>query len=259
MLIDSHCHLPHKKYGKPLERVINDAKEAGVVKLINIGTSLQNNLEILEVSSEFENVYSAIAIYPHDDLDKPLDVLRNELDAQLDLSKKIVAVGECGLDITDWQGGRPIDDQIPLFEMQLELAIKHKLPIAIHNRNGDNLVMDILDKYVSQNITGVIHCFSSDWEVAKKYLDRGFYISFSGMLTYKGRKELHETVKNIPLDRFLVETDAPYLPPEGFRGQPNEPKLVVEVAKKFAEIRNEEFDKIADLSYSNTCKLFVLN
>jgi|SRR3989344_5851969 len=259
MLIDSHCHLPHPKYKKSSKDIINDAKDAGVTRLINIGTSVENNLEVIKVSTEYENVYSAVAVYPHEDTDKSLDFLRDTLDGQLSLSNKIVAVGECGLDIGQWEGGRHVEDQISLFEMQLELAVRHKLPVVIHNRNGDDRIMDILDKFARQNVIGVAHCFSSSWDVAQKYLDRGFFLSFSGMFTYKARAKLQEIVKKVPLDRFLLETDAPYLPPEGFRGQPNEPKNVVEVAKKFAEIRGLEFDKVADLSYSNTCRLFGIN
>ncbi len=259
MLIDSHCHLPHPKYKKSLKNIINDAKNAGVTRLINIGTSVKSNLEVIGVSTEYENVYSAVAVYPHEDMDKSSDFLQDTLDKQLSLSNKIVAVGECGLDIGTWDEGRPIKDQISLFEMQLELAVKHKLPVVIHNRNGDGYIMDILDKFAHQNVTGVAHCFSSDWGVARKYLDRGFFLSFSGTLTYKTGVELQEIVKKVPLDGFLLETDAPYLPPEGFRGQPNEPKNVVEVAKKFAQIRNIAFDKIANLSYSNTCKVFKIN
>lgn len=259
VLIDSHCHLPHKKYKKSLTDVISDAHAAGVDKLINIGTSLKNNLEVIKVTAEYENVYCAIAIYPHEDMDKSISLLRDALDKQLCLSAKIVAVGECGLDIDSRENGRYLEDQIALFEMQLELAAKHKLPVVIHNRNGDEYILNILDKFVAQNITGVIHCFSSSWDIAQKYLDRGFYLSFSGMLTYKARVELQEVAKKVPSDRFLVETDSPYLPPEGFRGQLNEPKNVVEVAKKIAELRGVEFDKIADLSYSNTCRLFKIN
>jgi len=174
------------------------------------------------------------------------------------LSKKIVAIGECGLDISEWTNQRPVDEQIALFEMQLELAVKNNLPVVIHNRGGDDVIMSILDPFVKRGLTGVAHCFSSTWEVATQYLDRGFYLSFSGMITYKARNLVRETAEKVPLDRFLVETDAPYLPPEGFRGKPNEPKNVVEVAKKVAEIRKLEFDKVCDLSYSNTCKLFGL-
>lgn len=263
MLIDSHCHLPGEKYEKPTEDLIKEANWAGVTKLINIGTSLKDNLATLEVSSKFDNVYSAIAIYPHEDLDKSVDTLRQELDTQLNSSKKIVAVGECGLDINEIaiaaHATRSVKAQLEVLEFQLELAVKHSLPVVLHNLNGDALIMETLDRFVNRGLVGVAHCFSSTLDVAKQFLDRGFYLSFSGMITYKSRHEVRAAAKMVPLDRFLVETDSPWLPPEGFRGKPNEPKHVVEVAKKFAEVRGISFEKVSSLSYSNTCSLFRLN
>lgn len=258
MLIDSHCHIPHRKYERSIEQIVKDAQEAGVARLINIGTSLDENKIALETSEKFENVYTAIAIYPHEDLGRDLKDLINHLSAQIDSSKKVVAVGECGIDITDWPGGRDLNEQLDLFEMQIQLAIKKKLPLIIHNRNGDEYVLNLLKKYQSQGLYGVIHCFSSDWEVAKSFLDSNFHISFGGMITYKSRKDLLEVVGKVPEDRILIETDSPYLPPDGFRGQPNEPRNVAVVAAKIAEVRGVSFDKISELTYSNTCKLFNL-
>jgi TatD DNase family protein len=259
MVIDSHCHLPHKKYPKDLAQVISDAQAAGVGKFISVGTSLSENLHVLDVAERYPDVYCALAIYPHEDRDQTLDTLRQELARQLKMSTKIVAVGECGLDITEWEGGRYAQDQIDLFEMQLALAIEHKLPLILHNRGGDDLVFDILKPYVAQGLSGVAHCFSSDQEVAQRYLDFNFYLSFSAMITYKGRETLRSVAAWAPLDRILVETDAPYLPPQHLRGQINEPKNVVEVAKKLAEIRKVDYETVAEATYSNTVKLFNLH
>jgi TatD DNase family protein len=256
MLIDSHCHLPHKAYTKPVEEIVDDADLAGVTKLISVGTSLTDNVRANDTAQKFENVFSTVAIYPHDDMRVPIEDLRLGLVRQLDSFKKVVAVGECGFDVTDWKGGRTPEEQRELFEMQLDLAVDRNMPVIIHNRNGGDVVFSILDQYLKCGLRGVVHCFSEDWEAAKKFLDRGLYLGFTGMITYKSRSELREVVKLIPEDRFLVETDAPYLPPEGFRGQVNEPKYVVEVAKKIAEVRGISFDKVSELSYSGTCRLF---
>lgn len=254
-IIDSHCHLPHQKYGKSLEQIIATAQSAGVVRLVNIGTSINENEEALKVSSTYAQVYSALAIYPHEHIGDEVAPLVEALEKQLVSSPKVIALGECGIDITDWKGGRSINDQVELFERQIQLSIRHKLPLIIHNRNGDQHVIDLLKKYSGQ-ATGVIHCFSSTWDSAAKFIDLGFYISFAGNITYKANLELREVVKKMPLNRIIAETDSPYLSPEGFRGKPNEPANVVEVVKKIAETRGDTFDNIANIAYSNTCSLF---
>lgn len=256
MLIDSHCHLPLDK--NETEKVINAAKEEGVVRFITIGTSLKENREAIELAEVFPEVYATVAVYPHEDMDKSLDYLKSELQKQIDSSKKVVAVGECGIDISNWEEGRKLKDQIELFEMQINLAVENKLPLVLHNRNGDSQVLELFERYKNNGLTGVAHCFASSWEVAQKLLDLNFYISFSAMITYPSRKELLEVVEKVPFDRFLVETDAPYLPPQGLRGQQNEPKYVKMVAQKVAEVKNLPTEKIAELSYNNTLRLFNL-
>lgn len=262
MLIDSHCHIPSKYYEIDTSKVIEEALDNDVVKLINIGTSIQDISSTLEISSKYPNIYSALGIYPHEDMDVPLTELRDKLEEYISKdrasSKKIVGIGECGIDITDWQGGRKLEEQIELFEMQIQLAAKHQLPLVIHSRNADETVLSLLEKYKGQ-VIGVAHCFSSSWETAQRYLDLGFYLSFSGMITYKSRSELLETVRNVPEKSFVVETDAPYLPPQGHRGERNYPKYVKIVAEKIAETRNIAINEVCDLSYRNTCSLFKLN
>lgn len=258
MLIDSHCHLPHASISA--KQLIDNAHNEGVVGLINIGTSISDNKSALKIAESFSNVYSTIAIYPHENMDKSLEDLKKHLEEMLTSNNgKIVAIGECGIDITEWKGGRSVEDQIKLFEMQINVALDHDLPLVIHTRNGDELVLNLFNKYRNSRLRGVIHCFSSSWEVAQKYLDLGFCISFSGLITYPSRKQLLETVKGVPDDKFLVETDAPYLPPQGYRGQTNEPKYVKIVAQKVAEVRDQTFDQVSKLSYDTTCRIFKLN
>lgn len=259
MLIDSHCHLPHRKYEKTPEQLIEDAAKDGVTKIINIGTSLDENSLALEVSSQFENVYSVLGIYPHEERGKNFDDLMTSLELQLSSSPKVVGIGECGIDITEWENGRPLDEQLDLFEHQLQLAVKKQLPVVIHNNNGDEHIIRLLSKYVPAGLTGVAHCFSSDsWNLAQNFLDLGFYISFAGKITYNSRRSMLDVVAKVPLERILVETDAPYLPPDGFRGTVNEPARVIVTAKKIAQVKNIEFAKLAEFTYSNTCKLFNL-
>lgn len=262
MFIDSHCHLS-EKYAKSLEEVIGDAKKEGVGRFITIGTHVEDNKKVCELAQSFNEVFCAIGIYPHEDRNVDLHILENELqklvDADSKLSEsKIVGVGECGIDISQWENGRPAEEQIDLFEMQVVFAVKNNLPIVVHNRNGDELTLNVLRKNRSSGLRGVAHCFASSWKVAKELLDLNFYISFSGLVTYPSRESLLETVKNVPNDRFLLETDAPYLPPQGHRGEQNEPRYVRIVGQKVAETKGLELSTVESFSYQNTCELFGL-
>jgi len=263
-LIDSHCHLPHNETA--LKEWLESAAQEGVEKFITIGTSLEDNKKCIQIAEENSKVYTTTGIYPHEDLNISIGDLRHKLQKQLNSSKKIVGIGECGIDITDWHGGRDIQDQIKVFEMQIKLALENNLPLVLHNRNGDEQVIAALTKHSLLQINlhklkGVAHCFASSWETAQKLLSLGFYISFSGLITYPSRKELLETVQKVPLDKFVLETDSPYLPPQGFRGtgKKNQPKYVRMIAQKVAEIKELPFELICSNSYQNTRKIFNLN
>ncbi|RJR26922.1 TatD family deoxyribonuclease [candidate division WWE3 bacterium] len=256
MLIDSHCHLTHKKYAKSVQDLVSGAVSEGVTKIIDIGTSIKENAHVIHNIVEFDEVYGALAIYPHDDIGVEPGRLIESLRQQVVENKKIIGIGECGIDISSWEHGRAVEEQKFLFEEQLKLAVELNLPVVIHNRGGDEIILNLIKKYLSKDLTGVFHCFASEWEFAKKVLDLGFHISFTGMITYPSNKRLLESVKKVPQDRFLIETDAPYLPPQDMRGSVNEPKNVKYVAMKIAEVRGESFENISELSYSNTCALF---
>jgi TatD DNase family protein len=256
MLIDSHCHLIHKNYEIPLEQILSESREGGIDKFITIGTSIKENLIAIQTADKIKDVYCSIGIYPHEEIGIEIEKLRNSLRKNLKKSEKIIAIGECGIDITNLNKQRSIEDQIKLFEMQIEVAKKNSLPIIVHNRNGDKQVLELLEKHYDFDLRGVIHCFDSNWEFAKKVLDLGFYISFSNLITYPKKEDLLEVVKNVPMDRFLVETDAPYLPPQSLRGKINYPKYVRMVAEKVAQVKQKTFEEVSKSSYENTCKLF---
>ena len=202
MLIDSHLHFPHDE--NKVREQISGAEKEGIVKFINIGTSLKDSAKSIETAEKFENVYATVAVYPHDDKDKDTYTIMEHLKELALSSKKVVAIGECGIDLSEWKNGRSLDQQTELFEAQINLAIELGLPLIIHNRNGD------------------------------------------------------ETVQKVPNDRFLVETDAPYLPPQGHRGEKNEPKYVKITALKVAEIKDLPLQSIEDYTYENTTRLFHL-
>jgi len=258
--------------------VVEEAKEAGVERLISIGTSFKDNETVMKIAKEFDNVFCSFGIYPHEERKLTIEEIEKRFIAQAekylftderDLLKagektsksKLVAIGECGVDINpkeklEWQ--RTLDEQLELFEMQLNLAGKCNLPIIIHNRNGDSEIIPMIKKLQNlfPKLTGVFHCFSQDWAFAKQVLDLGFYLSFSCMTTYPKKDSLHQVIKLTPFDKILVETDAPYLPPQSQRGQPNYPKNVTIVAEMISAIREVSYEKVCEITARNSCKLF---
>jgi TatD DNase family protein len=244
--------------------MLNSAKEDGVSKFINIGTSIKESENAIEVAEKYESVYATVAIYPHEHRKGNIDELINQLEKQATSSKRVVAIGECGIDVSEWKNQRPPGEQVRLFEAQIKLSQKLNLPLVIHNRNSDDNILDVLAGYKS--VRGVVHCFDSSWEVAQKFLDLGLYISFSGLITYESKGYLLETVKNIPRDKYLIETDAPCLLPEPVRTESrvlgakrhNEPKYVKMVGQKVAETRQINLEEAALQTSNNTCRLFGL-
>ncbi len=239
--------------------MLSEAKKEGVDKVITVGTSTNDCEKAIKLANSFEQVYVSCGIYPHEHLDSNLDQLIQKLDELIQKNPKVVGVGECGIDNnpnTNYPQ-RPLNEQAVLFEKQIELAIKKNLPLVIHNRNADDLVIEILDKY--PNVYGVMHCFTSSWDVAKKLLDKNFYISFSGIITYPSGNNLHEAVEKTPPDRMLVETDAPWLIPKGCRDKVNEPKYVKITAQKASEIKGISFEEFCNQTYHNTCRLFGIS
>lgn len=259
MLVDSHCHLKDSRYGKSPLEVAEDSKRGGVALFINIATSLEDSHDSSKICSEIPYVYGTVGIYPHSDVGGENSVLISGLEKIIDANPKIVGVGECGIDIPEGQLQRSVEDQKKLFEEQIELSIKKKLPLIIHNRNADALVLEVLSYYKSSGLKAVAHCFSSDWLTAQKFLNLGIYLSFSGMITYPSRADLREVVAKVPDDMFLLETDSPWLPPQGHRGELNYPKYVRIVAEKVSQVKEKPYLTVASISTTNACRLFNIN
>jgi len=256
MLIDSHCHLPHEKYEKSIEDILKEAKSFGVEKFITIGTSAKENKLAIETAEKYDDVFCSIGIHPHEDNEFSTQELLASLEEDLKKSQKIVGIGECGVDISNLESERSLKNQLEIFEMQLIFANDQKLPVIIHNRNGDSEVYLLLKKYSSRGIKGVMHCFNSNWGYAQKIIDIGFCISFTNMISYPKKEVLLEVVKKVPMDKFLVETDAPYLPLQRLRGEICYPKYVRMVAESVAQIKGKSFEEVCDSTYVNTCSLF---
>lgn len=251
MLTDSHCHLFYDEILQDIDNVFVRSKKLGVNRYICVGTNINDSLLSLDISKKFENVFCSAGVHPHDSQNVDKDYIQ-----QIELmmkSKKMIAIGEIGLDYFRNISSKKI--QIKVFHELLQLAENIKKPIIFHNRDADKDIIDTLSCY--PNVIGVSHCFSSTLSTAKKLLDMGYYISFSGNLTFKN-STLPSVAKYLPLNRLLVETDSPYLSPEPFRGKSNEPGRTRYVAEKLAEIHNISFESIANQTTKNINKLFSI-
>jgi len=251
MLTDTHCHLYYQDLRNDIPAVLNRAAKLGVNRFICVGTNIQDSKKCLELANAHEKIYATAGVHPHDAKDTPKDYL----DQICDLLKfdKMIAAGEMGLDY--YRNISEPEIQNRVFREQLELAQSLGKPVIFHNRDADADMLKVLSDF--PNVTGVAHCFSSNLETAKAFLDMGYYISFAGNLTFKN-SHLPEVAKGLPLDRILVETDSPYLSPVPYRGKPNEPGRTRFVAEKLAEIHNVSLDVIAKKTSENATALFNL-
>ena len=251
MLTDTHCHLYYNDLKIDLPGVLERAEKLGVTRFICVGTNLEDSKECLDLSEEYDNIYFSAGIHPHDAKDAPDDYLEQII--EFSQFKKMIAIGEMGLDY--FRNISPPEIQKKVYREQMNLAQETGKPIIFHNRDSDEDVIKILSEF--PDVTGVAHCFSSDLETAKTFLDMGYYISFSGNLTFKN-SHLPDVAKGIPLDRVLVETDSPFLSPVPFRGKPNEPGRTRFVAEKLAEIHDLSLREIEEKTSENTDILFNL-
>ncbi len=251
MLIDSHCHLYMGSWAKNLDVVLARAKERGVERIICPGIDIDSSWRSVAISKKQKMVYAAAGIHPHDAENAPADFIHQLQDILA--QPKIVAVGEIGLDY--YRNISDAETQRKVFKKQLQLAQEMNLPVIIHNRNADDDIICII-RQVGQ-IRGVAHCYSSDLPTAKILIDMGLYISFAGNITYTN-SGLVEVAKELPLDRLLIETDAPFLSPKPYRGKENEPSLLKYVVEKLAESIGVSAEIVALATKNNTEKLFNL-
>lgn len=285
-MIDTHCHLDFEEYKDNLDDIILDCKKNNINKIINPGSSVKRSQVGFSNSQKYDCVYFACGSHPGEVCDeenikklndnkdfKLADPLRpyedikndiNEVFTKLIEDKKCVAIGEIGLDYNFINYILPNSSEVninkikelqkELFILQLDMAKKYNKPVIIHNRDSKDDIYDILKKY---NLKGVVHCFSEDKDYAKKILDLGFYISFTGNITFKNAKSyIIDAIKYIPENRLLCETDGPFLAPQEFRGQLNYPKYVKYVYDKVCEIKGLEFSKFEELVDKSVKDLF---
>ncbi len=299
-MIDVHCHLNFQAFEKDHDQVIKSAFEKGVTKIINVGTKLDSSLKAVELAKDYKNLYAIVGVHPHH-ADKTQDsnnvilgspasfgatpesqtAIRDSGQARMTgdywieqlekiakSSKKVVAIGESGLDYYWYKSNDMVDPKLQkeVFIKQIELAYKLKLPLQIHNRHAGKDIIDILINHKSYliNPPGMFHCMSGDIDLLKKVLDLGFYVGFDGNITYRGlakgeTTDLKDLVRYAPIDRIVTETDSPFLTPEPKRGSRNMPEHVIIIGKALADIKAVSFDKVVEQTTKNGNHLFQLD
>ena len=250
MLVDSHAHLDDPSFEPDLPAVLGRAREAGVGRIVTIGTGLESSRRARAIAEAHENIWFSPGIHPHEaDNPGPVDELR-----ALAAHPRAVAVGETGLDYVKNYSSVP--NQKALFVKHLEIAAEARKPVSIHCREAHADAYAILRDHAP--LRGVIHCFSGTWEDAERYLGLNFYLSIAGPVTYPNAKELREVARQIPLDRMMIETDCPLLPPQKFRGKRNEPSYVRYAAAEIANAHGVTIEELSAATSRNACSLFGL-
>lgn len=256
-LIDSHAHLDFEQFHEDFEEVLRRADEANVVKIINIGANLERSRESIILAENHENIFAAVGVHPEEVSLVDFDAIHDELLGLAKSSRKVVGIGETGLDYNYSSVNKA--EQKRLFQIHIDVARHLGLPLVIHIRNGEdeeavNTAYEILKD--ADYGRGVIHCFTLDAAWAKRFVELGFSLGFTGIITYKKVEAIHGAVTEISLEKILIETDCPFLPPQSHRGERNEPAYVVEVAEKVAEIKSLSLEKIAEQTTMNVEELF---
>ena len=256
MLIDSHAHIQGKEYAGEAEAVIARARDAGVETIIAVGGAgdMSSNSEAVALAAKFENVYATVGMHPHDAKDVGAEELKTL--RELASSPKVVAVGETGLDY--YYNHSPHEVQRRVFAQFIHLARDTQLPIVVHERDAAIAAADLLRNEGAGKLRGVIHCFTGNYEAACAYLDLGFYLSFTGIITFKNADALREVVRKVPLERVFVETDSPFLTPVPHRGKRNEPAYVRFVAETIARVKAVPLDEVARVTSANVRRLFAI-
>ena len=247
MFTDTHCHI-YKEYYEDIKKILENAKECQINRMINNGCDKKSNEEVLKLSTQYKNIYGALGIHPEKvDTYKEEDL--KEIENNL-TNPKIIAIGEIGLDYHYTKENK--NRQIELLEAQLQIAEKYNLPVIIHSREATEDTINTLKKY---HVKGVIHSFSGSKETALIYIKMGYLLGINGVITFKNSK-LKEVIKEIPLENIILETDSPYLTPEPFRGKRNEPKRILEIAKFICELKNISLEELSKITNENIKRIF---
>jgi TatD DNase family protein len=256
MYFDSHCHLDRidlTDFNDSFPNLINDIKTEKVTRMICISVNLESFDSMYQLIKPYDHIYCSVGVHP--DYKEVTEPTVDDLCILVE-GEKVVAVGETGLDYI--KTGNNMEWQRKRFITHIEAARECKLPLIIHTRNARQDTLDLLRQHKAHEVGGVLHCFTEDWAMAEQAIDLGFYISISGIVTFKQATAVQEMAKQIPEDKLLIETDSPWLSPVPFRGKVNHPGRVRHVAEKLAEIRNTSLEALAESTFKNANRLFNL-
>jgi TatD DNase family protein len=250
-LVDSHCHVNFSPLGENITEVFKAAQNNGVSHMLCVSVCAQDYPQVLNLATQFNHVFASVGVHPNETDEDEVDVqwLVNEA-----INNRVVAIGETGLDYFRSDGD--LDWQRDRFVRHIQAAKQSELPLIIHMRDATDDTLRLMAEHSADQPGGVMHCFAEDWSTAKRALDLGFYISFSGIVTFKSATALQEVAQKAPLDRILVETDCPYLAPVPFRGKTNQPAYVLHTAEKVAELRGMSIEDVAVATTENFFTLF---
>ena len=257
MLVDSHCHLDHldlAEYQGDLSALLQAARERGVGHFLSVGVNLESSKKLIALANEYDDVNVSVGVHPLQETRPPIPEISELI--ELGSHKSVVAIGETGLD--NYYDSDSSEWQQESFIRHLKAASELKKPVIIHTREAKDETLSIMRAHANTQSAGVLHCFTETLEMAHAALDLNFYISFSGIITFRNASALREVVKQVPLERMLVETDSPWLAPAPHRGKQNEPQFVVEVAKAVAEIKGISFEEVSEVTTENFEKLFLV-
>ena len=260
MFVDSHAHIDGPEFDEDRAEVIQRARDAGLSAILNVGTGDPHSEAFeraVNLGETYSNVYTAIGTHPHDArlYDDSAEQRIKEL---INASSRVIAWGEIGLDFH--YDNSPRDVQMDVFRQQLRSARAAALPVIIHTRDAEDETVETLStEWEGSKLPGIMHCFSGTPELARKTVELGFFISFSGIVTFKKAEDLRGVAREVPLDRLLIETDCPFLTPVPYRGKRNEPSYVIEVARCLAELRGVTLEEIAQITTANFCRIFGLD
>jgi TatD DNase family protein len=250
-LIDSHCHIPLLSEDLAVDEILQNAKDNDISHMLCVAIDLEGSPNIIDLAKNYDMVSASVGIHPNTELDKEATI--DEIIA-LASENEVVGIGETGLDYFRSEGD--LEWQRERFRTHITVAKELNKPLIIHTREAKEDVIRILKEEGANQVGGVMHCFVEDWETAKVAMDLNFLISFSGIVTFKNAKELQEVAKKMPLDKMLVETDSPYLAPVPFRGKTNQPAYVKHVAEFIADLKDIEFEQVANQTTENYNNLF---
>lgn len=254
MLVDSHCHLDRlnlKHHDNDLSRAIQAAVDNGIGHMLCVCISEENKADVLKIAAEYPNISASVGIHP---CDVGSEVVSEESLRLWAKAEKVVALGETGLDY--FHSDEFKTQQHQSFANHLRVAGEVGLPVIVHTRGAREDTIDLIKSHGNPETSGVLHCFTESWEMAKQALDLNYYISISGIVTFKNAEELRDVVRKVPLDRLLVETDSPYLAPVPFRGKSNEPAYVKHVAQCVADLKNMSYEDLCEATSNNFFRLF---